>query len=490
MPDDSHPDEPDVTGAQGDGGADRGADDGDATQAVPIGGADDETPPEGSSAVTRAMAAAAPPAAVSGAAPGTGAAAPGVARTARSRGASANRTWIAVLVVVALLVVGAGIALAVSGGKKSATPPTSPTGATDIPASTAPAGPACPLTGAPSEGQVPPRPALAVKVDNYPQARPQSGLNEADIVYEEPVEGGITRLVAVFQCQSPALIGPIRSARAVDVPILDQLSRPVFLHAGGIDPVLALLQEGNLIDDNVFDHASVIQMPAGRSAPYDTYVSAAAAWGLDPKDTTSPAPVFTYSTTAPAGTAVATLHIPFSGTNNTLWTWDASSGRWLLSYQGTPATVQGGGQISTTNIVVQTVQVTYGPWLENNVGGYEVQSKMTGSGPLVVLRNGVAVSGTWSRESLSDVTTLTGVGRVSHQRSQPGPTWVEIVPAAVHVTTTPGSSGAPRANSPVVDAHAGRIPGMRRGPGRASGRTAPRRPGPSIPVRGMCAVSP
>jgi hypothetical protein len=440
MPDDSHPDEPDMTGARGDGGGPE-ADDGDATQAVPIGGDDDVTPPEGSSAVTRAIAAAAPTAAVSGAATGTGMGPPVVASPARSRRASANRTWIVVLVVVALMVVGAGVALAVSGGKKSATPPRSTTGATDIPASTAPSGPPCPLTGAPSSGQVPERPALAIKVDNYPQARPQSGINQADIVYEEPVEGGITRLVAVFQCQSPTLIGPIRSARAVDVPILDQLSRPVFLHAGGIDPVLALLQDGNLIDDNVFDHASIIQSLAGRSAPYDTYVSAAGAWSLDPKDTAPPAPVFTYATTAPAGTPVATLHIPFSGTNDTLWTWNASSGKWLLSYQGTPATVQGGGQISTTNIVVQTVQVTYGPWLENNVGGYEVQSKMTGSGPLVVLRNGVAVSGTWSRESLSDVTTLTA-SNGSPIMLAPGPTWVEIVPAAVHVTTTAsGSSG-------------------------------------------------
>ncbi|MGA2522129.1 MAG: hypothetical protein ABSG81_15085, partial [Acidimicrobiales bacterium] len=97
MPDDSHPDEPDMTGARGDGGGPE-ADDGDATQAVPIGGDDDVTPPEGSSAVTRAIAAAAPTAAVSGAATGTGMGPPVVASPARSRRASANRTWIVVLV--------------------------------------------------------------------------------------------------------------------------------------------------------------------------------------------------------------------------------------------------------------------------------------------------------------------------------------------------------------------------------------------------------
>src|SRR5581483_4111884 len=83
-----------------------------------------------------------------------------------------------------------------------------------------PNGPKCPLTGraAPS-GKVPQRPALAVKVDNYSAARPQSGLDNADIVFEEPVEGGITRFVAIFQCQNAALVGPIRSARNIDIGI-------------------------------------------------------------------------------------------------------------------------------------------------------------------------------------------------------------------------------------------------------------------------------
>ena len=147
----------------------------------------------------------------------------------------------------------------------------------------APTGPACPSPGSRRPGgQVPQRPALAFKVDNYPAARPQSGLDNADIVFEEPVEGGITRLVAVFQCQGANLVGPIRSARAVDVPILDQLSKPLFVHAGGINPVIALVNDGNLINDDVFTHASIVQHVPGRYAPYDTYASTAAAWGLQP----------------------------------------------------------------------------------------------------------------------------------------------------------------------------------------------------------------
>jgi hypothetical protein len=94
----------------------------------------------------------------------------------------------------------------------------------------------------------------------------------------------------------------------------------------------------------------------GRSAPYDTYVSAAAGWGLDPTATTPPAALFTYSDTAPAGSPVSSVHIPFASTNDTIWTWDAKSRQWLLSYGGTPATVSSGSQIATANIVIETVK--------------------------------------------------------------------------------------------------------------------------------------
>jgi Protein of unknown function (DUF3048) N-terminal domain/Protein of unknown function (DUF3048) C-terminal domain len=403
---------------------------------------------------TRSMAGVTPPtgtpaAAAAGAAgAGAGAAAVGAAGGGGAGGrrtrTSAQRAWMIAVIAAAVLVLGAGIALAAtSGGGKKKGP--SAAAAPNIPASTTTAagGPVCPLTGLPpAGGTVPQRPALAVKVDNYPDARPQSGLAQADIVFEEPVEGGITRFAAVFQCQSPALIGPIRSARAVDLQILDQLSKPILIHVGGINPVLSILQNGNLTDFDLRTHGSVVQNVPGREAPYDTYISAAAGWGLDPGDTTPPAPLFTYSSTAPAGTAVTTVHIPFTATNNTLWTWSASSSHWLLSYSGEPATLASGGQIATTNIVIQTVHVTYGPWLENSEGGLEVQSQMVGSGPLTVLRNGVAVTGTWKRAGLNDPTTLTASDG-STIALQPGQTWVEIVPSTVTVTTTgPGSASS------------------------------------------------
>ena len=180
-------------------------------------------------------------------------------------GSSRTRTLLIGAGVAAVVLAAAGIALAVSSGSGPAKKAASFTTTTASPQHT---GPPCPLTGVPAPGgQVPDRPALAVKVDNYPAARPQSGLDKADMVFEEPVEGGITRLVAVFQCQGAAEIGPIRSARAVDLQILDQLSRPILIHVGGISPVLSILKAGNLIDENLFYLGSVTQHPRGAMRP-------------------------------------------------------------------------------------------------------------------------------------------------------------------------------------------------------------------------------
>ncbi|HLH27981.1 MAG TPA: DUF3048 domain-containing protein, partial [Acidimicrobiales bacterium] len=159
-----------------------------------------------------------------------------------------RRAWVSVLGGLAAAVAAVGTAAAMSGHHRAAHAAATITTTTAPPAPTA----VCPLLGTPAPGNsVPARPALAVKIGNLTGDRPSAGLDQADIVYEEPVEGGITRLVAVFQCRSAPLVGDLRSARQPDVGILSQLSHPLFLHAGGIAPVLSLLAEAPLTDENV-----------------------------------------------------------------------------------------------------------------------------------------------------------------------------------------------------------------------------------------------
>jgi hypothetical protein len=360
---------------------------------------------------------------------------------------SEGRQWwrhpvlVAALSVGVLAVVsGAGIGLITRSSAGTATSATSTSTKTAVAG-----GPPCPLTGAPSPtGSVPNRPALAVKVDNYPAARPQSGLDHADVVFEEPVEGGITRLVAVFQCQGASIVGPIRSAREPDVAIVDELSDPVFVHVGGIDPILRMIANA---DDQPVDccQPSIIERIPGRVAPYSTYASTSSLWGLFPSDTTPPKPIFSYSS-AYSGSPVSAVRIPFSPTNDNTWRWQASTGRWDLSIGGVPATLTDGNTVSVTNVVVMVVQTFEGPWVENAQGAHEVEVDPTSGGPVEVLRDGVDIQGTWSRSSLSAPATFADSSG-NPITLAPGTTWVELVPSNVTVTSSPATSSTTSASA-------------------------------------------
>lgn len=310
---------------------------------------------------------------------------------------------------------------------------------TTQPSAVAAAGPVCPLTGTPApNGQIPDRSALAVKVDNYLTARPQTGLTAADIIFEEPVEGGITRYVAVFQCHGASVVGDVRSARAIDVGILGEFGHPLIVHVGGIQPVIDSIAASPLKDFELGDYTSVMQHPAGRVAPYDTYTSTTAVWRMRPTASQPPQSVFSYSQTVPVGTPVQSVSIPFSNVAPVVWKYDANTRRFLRFYSATPDTLTNGVQNSASNVIVQFIGISYGPWVENSEGGVEVQANLAtnASGRAIVFRDGVEIPAQWSRATLSQATSFT---TTSGQpiAMQPGNTWVELVPTTVNVTTEP-----------------------------------------------------
>lgn len=301
--------------------------------------------------------------------------------------------------------------------------------------------PVCALTGAPSPlGAIPQRSALAAKVDNYRDARPQSGLDKTDIVFEEPVEGGITRYNAIFQCDNAPSIGPIRSARQIDIGILGQLGYPPLTHVGGINPVLENIGAAGIPNLDLGNFPSAITHLTTRYAPYNTYTSTDQLYAIVPAGTpnTPPAPIYSYSPTAPTGTAVTSVHVPFSGNSDVTWTWAASQSAWLRFYNGTVADKNADGvQNQAANVIVQTVHLTYGPWLENSEGGLEVQAVLSGTtGPAIVFRNGIQVNGTWSRDAATSPTIFKDAAGAVISMA-PGRTWVELVPDTVSVTSVP-----------------------------------------------------
>jgi hypothetical protein len=339
-----------------------------------------------------------------------------------------------------LTVVGLGglvlSACASSGAKPLADPTTTTT--TTKPA---PVVATCPLTGlpVPGTGAVPARPALAVKVDNYPVARPQSGLDKADVVFEEPVEGGITRYAAVFQCQDAAQIGPIRSARNIDIGILGQLGDPLLAHVGGIAPVLDNISTSPIINLDLMAYGSLTSKVPGRYAPYDTYSSSAQLWSTHPTMTTAPQPLFTFSAQPPAGTPAASVTINFSSTSDVTWKYSPTAGTFQRFYNGTtPDVLADGVQNAAANVIVQYVHVSYGPWAENSQGGLEVQADLypNATGQAEVFRGGVGIAATWQRSTLASPTQYltTGGAPIS---LQPGATWVELVPDTISATITP-----------------------------------------------------
>ena len=373
----------------------------------------------------------------------------------RQQGKKGAKGWWWALGTVGVLAVAVVVAAVLTAGGTAKKAVVTTTTTAPVP-TTVPA--TCPLAGTPGPGgTVPQRPALAVKIGNYSGDRPSAGLNQADVVFEEPVEGAYTRLVAVFQCHGADLVGDMRSARQPDAGILAQLSNPLFFHAGGIQPVLDLLHTVPVQDNNVLSggFGAVVINPPGRYAPYATFLATGPAWAVAGTDVTPPAPIFTYSAALPPQAAIGSgqgVHIPFSTDADVTWTWDAKAGTYRRAYATGPDVLIGGAQTATSNVVAMTVPTAIGTWVENAEGGREVEVNAIGSGPVVVLRNGAAISGTWTRTDLTKPAVLTDTsGQVIPLA--PGGTWEELVPQGVAVTVTaapavPSSTTTPKTTAP------------------------------------------
>ncbi len=306
---------------------------------------------------------------------------------------------------------------------------------------TAAPAPPCPLTGLPAPtGAVPQRPAMAVKIDNYPDGRPQAGLDKADIVFEEPVEGGITRYAAVFQCQDVPLIGPARSARNIDIGILGQLGNPLEAHVGGINPVIANIDASPIVDVNLGASDALDDPPAGPELPgCRLHLDGPRLRHAPHHEHPAPAAVPVLQRAPAGGSPVSTVNIDFSGTSNVTWKWNGTTNTFQRFYNGTtPDMLADNAQNQTPNVVVQYVQISYGPWAENSEGGLEVQADLypDASGTAVVYRNGMAFPASWHRTTLASPTQfVNAAGQVIPL--EPGSTWVELVPNTIIASTTP-----------------------------------------------------
>jgi hypothetical protein len=291
----------------------------------------------------------------------------------------------------------------------------------------------CPLTGEKApHGMVPSRPALAIKVENAPEARPQTGLNRADVVFEEPVEGGYTRFIAIYQCAEAPRVGPVRSGRTTDPDVLVQFGKPILGYAGGKEVVRKGIDKAGIIDVNYIDAAQAYTRDDSRAAPHNLYTTTKALWKTAASTEGAPAPVFAYDEDiSNKAKRVGTAHLPFSSVSDVYWTWSKKQGVWLRSHGTVPHETTDGGQVSATNVVIMHVKVRPGRLLDA-AGNPSPVVTLTGKGKAFVLRDGKMISGTWERSKLSDVTTF--VGKDGSQITlAPGRTWVELLPTDVAI---------------------------------------------------------
>jgi hypothetical protein len=355
---------------------------------------------------------------------------------------TASRRNQVITIASSLVVVGLAVGLPI--GLASPTPrpaadrssTTTSTTSTTLPSSSLLTGPRCPLTDAPAPGvkTIPDRPALLIKIGNEPGgARPQSGLNEADIVFDTPAEGFIMRYVAVYQCQNAPIIGPTRSVRWVDWNMVaPEFTHPILAFAGGIDPnVNGVAGLSSLTGANLLDAAQAAgHRIDSRLAPDNLYTSTSAIYGLFPSLHDVPAPIFDFGAKVPSDwKPAALLSINFSYGTDVVWKWDPTAHDWIHTYSGvTDIDASTGKPVTTTNIVVEIVHYQIGPYCESGCpgGSGDVESNLVGSGAGYVLRGGRAFAVTWHRPNVTSKTTFTDANG-SEVTLAPGRTWVEIV---------------------------------------------------------------
>jgi hypothetical protein len=296
--------------------------------------------------------------------------------------------------------------------------------------------PTCPLTGEPtSDGRaVPDRPMLAVKVENTDAAYPLAGLDRADLVYEEIVEGGITRFVALFHCREAERIGPVRSARTTDPKILGPFQdRPVLAYSGAARKVVKHLQEARIIELTEASAPSAFERDAARVSPHNLFTATGRLWAAARKAGArgTPTPVFEVSEEPLRGARKAReVRIVFSPLSETGWVWRRDG--WTRLLEGAPMTLENGRPIVAANVVIQIVRVRQDTIIDAS-GAPSPLVEMTGTGRAWVLRDGRAIRATWERADEGDPTVFrTKDGEPI--ALAPGVTWVELVPTTGEVT--------------------------------------------------------
>jgi hypothetical protein len=282
-------------------------------------------------------------------------------------------------------------------------------------------------------------PVLVVKIDDTTQAHPQIGLEDSDIVYIEQVEGGLTRLAAVFSSVIPQRIGPVRSARISDIELLSQFGRVAFAYSGAQSKLLPVIAAANLQDLGAQRQSpTIFTTDPNRTQPYAMVLRADLLmqhikdkeFQIDLAKSVG----FSFGPLPEGGASTdkVVMHWP-AATYSATWSGDES--RWLLSHNNSVNYAESGVVLGPTTLVIQMVSITPSEY-KDKVGGVTPFSQTVGTGKAYVLRNGQRFATTWSRASAEDGTTFSFPdGTVMN--FDPGQIWIALTDQEPDFTSPP-----------------------------------------------------
>ncbi len=288
---------------------------------------------------------------------------------------------------------------------------------------------------------------VGVMVDNHPDARLESGVSKAKIVYEAPVEGGLTRYLAIFDSkQAVAEVGPVRSARAYFLDWMQEYGRGLYMHSGGSPEALNLIKVRNIFDANEFFWGQYYNRSQERPAPHNLYTGNGN-WLEIINKYGNKSSLFTadkaWKYSRLVGQTIGKkggLKIPFSESYEVVWTYDAKNLNYSRARNGIKETDKDGSEVRARNILVQITGV-------REINGDDkgrVDVTTVGSGEAIILKKGAVIYGTWKKSSLTARTRFYTYEKSPSGGSPigrevvliPGNTWVEVVPANVNVLVT------------------------------------------------------
>ncbi|MDA3645542.1 DUF3048 domain-containing protein [Saccharopolyspora indica] len=265
-------------------------------------------------------------------------------------------------------------------------------------------------------------PVLAVKIDNVAAARPPVGIGAANLIYVEPVEGGYSRLLAIFAGQLPPRIGPVRSARETDAELLPQFGHPTLAYSGAAPELLPRIAAAPLTDASDANEPGAYSRDSTRPVPHNLFLDPAelppgADWPLQNRLVTGPVPA--------GGTPTDhyEVHFPSAAVE---FSWSQPDQRWQVSMDGEPYAAADTGRLSPPTVVIQQVRERESA-IRDAAGNPSPIAETVGTGAVVLLRDGRAFEGTWSRPAPDAAATYTGPSGEPLPVG-PGQVWIVLAP--------------------------------------------------------------